>query len=673
MENKMKLSINLTVTQRIGAGFSLLVILMLIMSFFSYKGLNKLNDRMVASSQQIVPMLVNSGTMGVSLLSVNRAVMQFLFAKDAALLDEYEESFGRQYQSYLASRNSLQALASTAYPEVISLLDETSLLAQQYLDNSKKALLTHRKFIAASPAHKESQRDLQKAMSSLQADLDDLVAYGDGYKEISAATTLSAQLAVVVENVSLLRNIGTDEVMLETTTKSRNAFGAMVARNNKLAEINSGTASGLEKKLDMIANALDGGEGVLVLAAAQLSRINEIQALLVDLTTMINAASYKINELMILVESKEKEAGSSAIATASSAKHTNIGLSILSIIIAIIIGVSVCRSIKQPLKEMMYMLRVMANGDMTQRIKVVSRDEFADLSNWMNQLAEKLLITIEEIHDGCYQVTKSTSDTAKLSAKTKEHMLAQSQKASNVSASMAKMLESVKGVVKSTLEAQQAIADVDKSASDNRQIMNDNTRMIQELSDNIANATDVINRLNEDSDAIGHILDVIRGVADQTNLLALNAAIEAARAGEQGRGFAVVADEVRTLASRTQKSTEEIQSIIQKLQQGASEAVTIMQHSSYDVQQSVAGIDKSFSALNEMVGHLDQIRSMSDNIGMAAEDQNISCDEVSDSIRVIASMSEDCSKDASQIVVDSEKMVALAKHQQTLVEQFKLK
>lgn len=668
----MKLSVNLTVTQRIGAGFSLLVLLMLIMSFYSYKGLNKLDDRMVASSQQIVPMLVNSGTMGVSLLSVNRAVMQFLFAKDAVLLDEYEHSFGQQYQAYLASRDTLQTLASKEHPEVITLLDETSVLAQQYLDNSKKALLTHREFIGASPAYQKSQQDLQKAMSSFQADLDDLVAYGDGYKEISAATTLSAQLAVVVENVDLLSSISTAKAMLAATTKSRDTFKAMLDRNAKLAVTNANTSSDIQKQLDKINTALDGADGVLVLAVKQLRRTNEIQTLLLELTTMINGASFKINELMILVESEEKEAGLVAIATASSSKQTNIGLSILSVFIAILIGVSVCRSIKKPLKEMMVMLKVMADGDMTQRIKVISRDEFADLSNWVNQLAEKLLGTIREIHDGCHQVTQSTSDTARLSAKTKQHMSEQSQKANNVSDSMEAMVSSVKGVVKSTLEAQQAIADIDKSAGDNRQIMNENTRMIQELSDNIGNATDVINRLNEDSDSIGHILDVIRGIAEQTNLLALNAAIEAARAGEQGRGFAVVADEVRTLASRTQESTEEIQGIIQKLQQGASEAVTIMRDSSKDVQQSVVGIDKSFTALNEMVDHLGQIRSMSDNIGAAAEEQNISCGEVSDSIQVIAKMSEDCSEDASQIVVDSEKMVALAKHQQGLVEQFKL-
>ncbi len=668
----MKLLVNLTVTQRIGAGFSLLVILMSIMSLFSYKGLTELNDRMVTSSEQIVPMLVNSGTMGVSLLSVNRAAMQFLFAKSDPQLDEYEASFDQEYQTYLSSRDSLLVLAQSGYPEVSSLLGETSNLAQNYLDNAKKALLTHREFIAVTPTYQKSQQDLQKSIHSFQADLDDLVAYGDGHKEISAATTLSAQLAIVVENVDKLRSTNNMEEMKAVTTKSRSIFNAMLARNAKLATSNADTAGDIKKQLDKINSLLDGEVGVLVLAEQQFARTDQIQNLLVDLAALINSASHKINDLMVLVENKESEAQLSAVKISSTAQKSNIVLSLLSVIIAIIIGVSVCRSIRKPLKEMMAMLRIMADGDMTQRIKVISRDEFADLSNWVNQLSEKLLSTIKEIHEGCNQVTKSTSDTARLSTQTKSHMSKQSQQAANVSNSMQAMVSSVKGVVESALEAQQAIADIDKSANENRRVMNDNTRMIQELSNNIGNATGVVNRLNDDSDAIGHILDVIRGIAEQTNLLALNAAIEAARAGEQGRGFAVVADEVRTLASRTQESTEEIQTIIQKLQQGASEAVMIMKDSSEDVQQSVIGIDKSFTALNEMVDSLGQIRSMSEDIGDAAEEQNTTCKEVSDSIQVIAKMSEDCSEDASQIVIDSEKMVELAKHQQALVEQFKL-
>ncbi len=671
MNFKLNKGIKMTITQRIGAGFSLLAILLLMMSFFSYQGLNKLNDQMVLAGEQTAPMLVTSGTMGVSLLSVNKTLMQFLATNDTALMDEYENSFKEQQAGYEKSHTDLQAL-SVGYADISTMLRDSDTLARTFLQDSKQVLTVHRGFVEAVPQYQTSNQLLKKIFSSFKAELEDLIAYGDGHHEISAATTLAAQLAVIDENFSKLRDIDSSEKMKAPVSKIRTLLRAMSERNGKLAATNADTASDLSAQLAKVQKGLEGEKGVLILASQQLERTEKIQSSLTSITNVINAATIKINELMTAVETKAKDAQVQAEATANNAQKTNIGLSIISVLIAVVVAVSVCRSIRRPLKEMMEMLRVMADGDMSQRLKIVSRDEFADLSKWVNQLAEKLSNTIREIYDGCGQVTQTTSDTARLSEKTRNHMAQQNEQTAIVVNSMTDMVSCVKEVVDSTEQAQDAIAAIDKSANNNRTTMDNNTRMIQELATNIGNATDVINRLNECSDSIGHILDVIRGIAEQTNLLALNAAIEAARAGEQGRGFAVVADEVRTLASRTQQSTQEIQVIIEQLQQGASEAVDIMGDSSKEVQHSVVGIEKSCEALTDMVERLSEIRGMSERIGVAASAQNNTCGEISGSMQVIAEMSEDCSKDATQIVNESERMVTLAEHQQELVEQFKL-
>ncbi len=679
IEMKMKMKMNfkfnkgikMTITQRIGAGFSLLAILLLMMSFFSYQGLNKLNDQMILAGEQTAPMLVTSGTMGVSLLSVNKTLMQFLATNDTALMDEYENSFKSQQAGYEKSHTDLQSL-SVGYADISTMLRDSDTLARTFLQDSKQILTVHRGFVEAVPQYQASTQSLKKIFSSFKSELEDLIAYGDGHHEISAATTLAAQLAVIDENFSKLRDIDSSEKMKAPVSKIRTLLRAMSERNGKLAATNADTASDLSAQLAKIQKGLEGEKGVLILASQQLERTEKIQSSLTNITKVINSATVKINELMTAVETKAKDAQIQAEATANKAEKTNIGLSIVSVFIAVIVAVSVCRSIRRPLKEMMEMLRVMADGDMSQRLKIVSRDEFADLSKWVNQLAEKLSNTIKEIYDGCGQVTQTTSDTARLSEKTRNHMSQQNEQTAMVVNSMTDMVNCVKEVVDSTEQAQEAIAAIDKSANNNRTTMDNNTRMIQELATNIGNATDVINRLNECSDSIGHILDVIRGIAEQTNLLALNAAIEAARAGEQGRGFAVVADEVRTLASRTQQSTQEIQVIIEQLQQGASEAVDIMGDSSKEVQLSVVGIEKSCGALTDMVERLSEIRGMSERIGVAASAQNNTCGEISGSMQVIAEMSEDCSKDATQIVNESERMVTLAEHQQELVEQFKL-
>jgi len=214
--------------------------------------------------------------------------------------------------------------------------------------------------------------------------------------------------------------------------------------------------------------------------------------------------------------------------------------------------------------------------------------------------------------------------------------------------------------------------DIDESAIGNRALMQQNILMANSLADEIERAAVVITQLNQDSTNIGQILESIEGIAAQTNLLALNAAIEAARAGEAGRGFAVVADEVRTLASRTQDATQQIQSMITKLQCGAKDAVAIMQSSRLEAQSSVQQTEKAGSSLEDMEKQLGEIRNMSSNIAAAAEQQTAASHEISNSVQRMAEMANKGAVNAEQSASGSEDLSALAQQQQRLVSKFNL-
>lgn len=196
-------------------------------------------------------------------------------------------------------------------------------------------------------------------------------------------------------------------------------------------------------------------------------------------------------------------------------------------------------------------------------------------------------------------------------------------------------------------------------------------RDIEQLATDIEGASRVIHQLNEESNAIGSVLAVIQSIAEQTNLLALNAAIEAARAGEQGRGFAVVADEVRTLASRTQNSTEEIQQMIERLQKGASAAVNAMTTSQHGAKQSVAQIISSSDDLIHMRDAMDEIARMSQNIAHAMQQQNQAIAEVSQNLVVIREISEDTSLQSQTTETDSGRLIAMANDLRGLLQQFR--
>ena len=209
-------------------------------------------------------------------------------------------------------------------------------------------------------------------------------------------------------------------------------------------------------------------------------------------------------------------------------------------------------------------------------------------------------------------------------------------------------------------------------ASSGRKIVDETATTIRKLANEVEEASMVIKQLATDSNDIGSVLDVIRGIAEQTNLLALNAAIEAARAGEQGRGFAVVADEVRTLASRTQQSTQEIQQMIERVQSSASNAVLAMDSGCTQAQLTVEKAATADEALQSIGQIIESINSMNSQIATAAVEQTAVAEEINRNVESINSSSEKTADGANQVAEASEQLSELSSRLRDLVSQFRV-
>ena len=234
------------------------------------------------------------------------------------------------------------------------------------------------------------------------------------------------------------------------------------------------------------------------------------------------------------------------------------------------------------------------------------------------------------------------------------------------------MSGSVEGVAHSAAQAASDANEATEAAGEGRQIVQQTVSSIQQLADNVRETADVIGRLESDSNKVGSVLDVIKGIAEQTNLLALNAAIEAARAGEQGRGFAVVADEVRTLASRTQQSTEEIQSTIEQLQSAAHSAVEVMSRGTEQATTSVDTANKAGSSLETITSTIGRINNMNEQIAHNTEDQRMVAVDIVKHVDEIHERTEKTAQSSGQLGTMCNELADLAQHLESIAKQFRV-
>lgn len=663
----------MSIVAQVIAGFSILLVLQLLVAVFSLNSQKSLSLNMNLSSGVVTPLLQSSNQITKNLQGAAQAVSQHAAEQQQRKLAELQKKFTSFQKSY---RDEYElAMEYIEYvPEMESQfkkLDEATeamfVQAESHLkshatmiDNRENEHIALRQFEDKWQYFGSEMKDLRFNMSD--ADMPSLWLLNSIEQDAQEASTILLKIPSIREPDELNQRINELNYFWENIDTKYKAL------KMRFPEV----ANPLLVAIDTLKMHITSDSGLMHQHKRLLKSEIESAKLLQALVDQLDKSMFTLATVNDHLEDLSTNSSSDTKSSLSSGKKTITIVFIISLIVGFGVAAKVISTVRKPIKQLVNRLDSLANNDLRDKHEKYTTGEFGEISESLDKLIQNLTSIVRNLKHQSGQLLNMADGANRISSNARQQIDYQKIQAQSLASAVTEMEQTARHVATNANETNNVMLDIYSSTKSGQIIVNKNKELIVNLNEELNIADVIVDSLRKNSDGIGSIISVINGIASQTNLLALNAAIEAARAGEQGRGFAVVADEVRTLATQTQRSTAEISEMISNLQSSASEATQIMQRNKKVAAACVEQSDLANQTLSGIAAGLDKIKDMTASIAQAVSEQSDVASELAKGVVNMSELADSVQREAIELEHSSATLNQMAKQQDELTANFLL-